>query len=468
MTSVQSSAVADAGALDAPALLADLRAHHASGATRSLEWRIRQLRALARLLEEREDDLTAAIGADLGRTPFDSWFGDVASTKGEIAYALKNLKRWVRPRRQRVPLTQLPATARIQYEPLGVVLIIGPWNYPIFLTLSPLVAALAAGNCVVVKPSELAPASSEVLTRLLPAYLDPDAVRVVEGDAAVTQQLLAAGFDHALFTGGTEIGRKIMAAAAPSLTPVTLELGGKSPVIVTADADLAIVARRLAWVKFMNSGQTCIAPDYVLVHESVRDELVAQLRIAIADQQRETPEAGLPIVNRRQFDRLRSYLDASRGEVVIGGTVEEASLRIAPTVVVGPDAEEPMMAEEIFGPILPILTVSSPEEAVRVVNARPKPLALYVFSRDKAVARRLVEAIPAGGAVVNHIALHCLTPTLPFGGVGASGMGAYHGEWGFQALSHRKAVLVKTFSPDLSIMYPPYDEKAQRLMRRLF
>ncbi|HWJ82491.1 MAG TPA: aldehyde dehydrogenase family protein [Nocardioides sp.] len=448
-------------------LLATLRQVHASGRTRSYEWRIRQLDGIARFCEEREDEIATALAADLGRPAFDAWFGDIASTMGEVRFAKKHLRRWMRPRRQSVPLTQLPGSARVQFEPLGVVLVIGPWNYPIFLSLSPLVAAFAAGNCAVLKPSELAPATSRLLAEALPGYLDAEAVKVVEGDGVVTQDLLSLGFDHALFTGGTDIGRKIMAGAAPTLTPVTLELGGKSPAIVTAGSDLGVAARRIAWVKTMNSGQTCIAPDYVLVDESVRDELVAEICTAVREITEDRPE-GLRIVNERQFDRLAGYLEATKGEIALGGSHDRATLLMQPTVLVDPDPDEPAMTDEVFGPILPVLGYRSLDEVVGFVNSRPKPLAVYVFSGESAVADRLVDAIPAGGAVVNHVALHCLVPSLPFGGVGASGMGAYHGEWGFQALSHRKAVLRKPQKPDLRIVYPPYSEKAKALMRKLF
>ena len=444
-----------------------LRRVHASGRTKSLAWRREQLTGLKRLLEEREPEIVQALAADLGRDDFEAWFGDIASTKGEVAYALKHVGRWMKPRRMPVPLTQLPGSARIQYEPLGVVLIIAPWNYPIYLALGPLVAALSAGNCVVVKPSELAPATSAVLADLLPKYLDPTAIKVIEGDGPVTQALLSQGFDHALFTGGTEIGRKIMAGAAPTLTPVTLELGGKSPVFVTADADLGIAARRIAWVKLMNSGQTCIAPDFVLVDAKVRDRLIEELKTAIVEQGGGTVTPR-KIVNERQYARLTQYLDASKGRVVLGGTRDAEALTIEPTVLVDPAMDEPAMTEEIFGPILPVVSYDSLDEAIDFVNSRPKPLGLYVFSKVSSVADRIVAQIPAGGAVINHIALHCLTPSLPFGGVGASGMGTYHGEWGFQTFSHRKAVLKKTFQPDLRMVYPPYDAKAQKLMRKLF
>ena len=448
-------------------VLADLRRVFATGHTRSLEWRLEQLRGIERFVGEREPEIAAALAEDLGRSPVEAWLGDVASTKGEAAYAHKHLKKWMRRRRESLPLAQLPGRAWVQYDPLGVVLIVGPWNYPLYLSLAPLVAAVAAGNCAMVKPSELAPATSGLLARWLPRYVDPEAVRVVEGDAAVTQELLAAGFDHVLFTGGTEVGKKIMAAAAPTLTPVTLELGGKSPVIVAADADVDVAARRIAWVKLLNSGQTCIAPDYVLADHRIVADLVDKIVANVRDFRAGEVDQGLRIVNQRQFDRLVSLISTTDGKVVSGGRSDGATLRIEPTLIVDPSPTDPVMADEIFGPLLPVLTVESLDQAVQFVNSRPKPLALYVFASGQ-VGRDLIDRIPSGGAVINHIAMHCLVPALPFGGVGASGMGAYHGKWGFETLSHRRAVLSKPAKPDPRLVYPPYSQRALSIMRRLF
>ncbi|QTI68974.1 aldehyde dehydrogenase family protein [Gordonia polyisoprenivorans] len=452
---------------DPDSVLADLRAVYRSGRTRGIEWRRKQLDGIERLVVEQEAAIAEAIGADLGRNPHDAWFGEIVGTKGEVAEARKNLRRWMKPRRERLPLLQLPGSAKVHYEPLGAVLIIGPWNYPVFLTLSPLVAAVAAGNTVVIKPSELAPATSALLARLVPRYLDPEAIVVVEGDGATTQQLLAAGFDHALFTGGTEIGRKIMAGAAQTLTPVTLELGGKSPVIVDADADIEVTARRIAWVKLMNSGQTCIAPDYVLVDNRVKSKLITALTQCLSDFV-VGEVVGRPIVNERQFDRLSSYLDSTSGRVVVGGGVNRAALTIEPTIVEDPDAADPIMQEEIFGPLLPVIGVGSVKEAADFVTARPKPLAVYLFSSSRRQAKFIVDEVPAGGVVINHVAMHCLVPNLPFGGVGASGMGAYHGRWGFETFSHRKSVLSKTFKPDLRLVYPPHSDRAKTVLRKIF
>ena len=448
-------------------VLAQVRTVFNTGRTRSVQWREEQLRAIERMCEEREAEISEALTRDLGRSTFEAWLGDVASTKAEAAFARKHFRKWMKPRRQSLPLAQMPGRAWVQYDPLGVVLVIGPWNYPFFLCMSPVVAAVAAGNAVVIKPSELAPATSELIARLVPLYLDPEAVRVVEGAADVTQDLMSQGFDHALFTGGTEIGRKIMAAAAPTLTPVTLELGGKSPVLVLADADLDVTARRIAWTKLLNSGQTCIAPDYILADRSIAKELTDKIVATIAKFRADQEDPSLRIVNERQFDRLVSIISATGGTVVTGGGSDRATLSIEPTVVVDPPADDSVMADEIFGPILPIITVGSADEAVAFVNSRPKPLALYVFTSSQQKGRDLVDRMPSGGAVINHIAMHCLVPQLPFGGVGASGMGAYHGQWGFEALSHRRAVLSKPAKPDPSLLYPPYTDRAMKILRRL-
>jgi aldehyde dehydrogenase (NAD+) len=462
---VQSPEVATSGTRQ---VVAELRQLFAAGLTRPLQWRLDQLHGIERLVTDRESEIAAALAADLGRSAAEAWLGDIASTKAEAAYARKHLKKWMRRKRSSLPVAQLPARAWVQYDPLGVVLIIAPWNYPVYLGLAPLVAAVAAGNCAVLKPSELAPATSALLAQLVPEYLDPNAVRVVEGDASTTQDLLAQGFDHAVFTGGTEIGKKIMAAAAPTLTPVTLELGGKSPVIVAADADIDVAARRIAWVKLMNSGQTCIAPDYVLADHRIIDALVGKIMANLGDFRSGEPDPSVRIVNERQFDRLVALISATDGHVIAGGGSDPAALRIEPTVIVNPSPTDGVMADEIFGPILPVLSVESLDQAMEFVNSKPKPLALYVFTSSPQQGRELVDRIPSGGAVINHVAMHCLVPQLPFGGVGDSGIGAYHGKWGFETLSHRRAVLSKTAKPDLRLVYPPYTDRALKLMRRVF
>ncbi len=455
-------------ATDIPAVVARMRATYATGRTRDLEWRRRQLRALESLVVDNEEAIAAALKADLGRQPCEAWLADVASTAAEAADAAKNVGKWAKRRYRLLELSQLPGMGWVEYEPYGVVLVIGAWNFPFALTLGPAVGALAAGNTVVLKPSELAPASSALMAELVPRYLDQDAVAVIEGDGMVSQELIDQGFDKICFTGGTEIGRKVYQAAAAHLTPVTLELGGKSPVIVAADADIDVAAQRIAWTKLINSGQICIAPDYVLADASNRDELVTKIKAAVQTFEAEAT-GGKRIVNRRHFDRLAAAVAATEGEVVIGGGSNPDALELDATVVVDPSLTEPLMTDEIFGPILPIVTVQNLDEAIEFVNARPKPLAAYLFTKAKAVRERVIRDVSSGGMVVNHLIFHFATTKLPFGGVGPSGTGAYHGRYGFEEFSHRKSVLTKPTRPDLGkLIYPPYSDKAWKLARKLF
>ncbi|KMO70600.1 aldehyde dehydrogenase (NAD+) [Mycobacterium sp. BK558] len=453
---------------DIPATVRRLRETFASGRTRSVEWRKQQLHALERLMTENEGAIADALAKDLDRKPFEAWLADIASTAGEAASAAKSVGKWTKRRYRMLEFSQLPGRGWVEYEPYGTVLIIGAWNFPFALTLGPAVGAIAAGNTVVLKPSEIAPASSALMAELVPRYLDNDAITVIEGDGAVSQELIEQGFDYLLFTGGTEIGRKVYQGAAAHLTPVTLELGGKSPVIVSADADVEVAAKRIAWTKLINSGQICIAPDYVLAEAPIRDQLVDKLREAVAEFEAGNP-GGKRIVNERHFDRLTSALAATKGTVAVGGGSDAATIRIQPTVVVDPDPAEPLMTDEIFGPILPVVTVGSLDEAIAFVNSRPKPLAAYLFTKTKAVRERVIKEVAAGGMVINHLLFHFATHKLPFGGVGPSGMGAYHGKYGFEEFSHRKTVMTKPTRPDVgAFIYPPYTEKAWKLARRLF
>ena len=469
--SVAAEAVAAATAaptVDIPGTVRRLRETFASGRTRSIDWRKQQLRALEAMMIENEPAVAVALEQDLGRKPFEAWLADIASTAGEAKDAAKNVGKWNRRRYRLLELSQLPGRGWVEYEPYGTVLIIGAWNFPFALTLGPAVGAIAAGNTIALKPSEVAPASAALMAELVPKYLDPDAIAVVEGDGAVSQELIAQGFDHLLFTGGTEIGRKVYEGAASHLTPVTLELGGKSPVIVSADADIDVAAKRIAWTKLINSGQICIAPDYVLADAKIRDELVSKIKQAVTTFESADP-SGKRIVNQRHFDRLTASLAATKGDVAVGGGSDASTLRIQPTVVVDPDPAEPLMTEEIFGPILPVVTVQSVDDAISFVNSRPKPLAAYLFTKTKSIRERVVKEVPAGGMVINHLLFHFATNKLPFGGVGPSGMGAYHGKFGFEEFSHRKTVMTKPTRPDVSAMiYPPYTEKAWKLARRLF
>ncbi|OBA61313.1 aldehyde dehydrogenase [Mycobacterium sp. 1100029.7] len=459
---------ASARPADIPATVARLRQTFATGRTRNIEWRKRQLLQLAKLMEENEDAIAAALAEDLDRSPFEAFIADIATTAGEAKFAAKKVQKWTKRRYQLLEIPQLPGRGWIEYEPYGTVLIIGAWNYPFYLTLGPAVGAIAAGNAVVLKPSEIAAASAHLMAELVPRYLDNDAIAVIEGDGAVSQELIAQGLDRLLFTGGTEIGRKVYEGAAPHLTPCTLELGGKSPVIVAADADVDVAAKRIAWMKLLNAGQTCVAPDYVLADASIRDELVSKIGAAVTKFTSDKPD-GMRIVNQRQFDRISGYLGGNDGKVIVGGKCDPSTLRIQPAVVLDPDPNGPLMQNEIFGPVLPIITVQNLDEAIRFVNSRPKPLSAYLFTKTKETRERVIKEVSAGGMLVNHLAFQVSTAKLPFGGVGASGMGAYHGKFGFEEFSHRKSVLTKPTRPDLSsFIYPPYTSRAFKMARRMF
>jgi aldehyde dehydrogenase (NAD+) len=458
---------------DAPAVpiagLADrLRADFDSGRTRPLAWRRRQLEQLARLLEENEADLLEALRTDLGKPPVEGFITEIAFVLSEIELTLKHLTKWNRPTRVPSPLVTLPARSRLVPEPLGVVLVIAPWNYPVQLLLAPVIGALAAGNAVVMKPSEVSAATSAVLARLVPRYLDGSAVAIVEGGVPETTDLLAQRFDHIFYTGNGTVGRVVMTAAAAHLTPVTLELGGKSPVIIDASANLRVAARRIAWGKWLNAGQTCIAPDHVLVHERVHDAFLDELRTAItafygADP-RTSPDYGR-IISDRHVARLTSLL--AGGTVAIGGASDPAERYIAPTVLVDVDAGAAVMEEEIFGPILPVIAVSSVADAIAQVNARPHPLALYVFASDRGVVDEVVARTTSGGVTVNGTMLHFTNPNFAFGGVGESGMGGYHGEASVRLFQHRKPVLSRGTALDPSLPYPPYTDRKARIFRRI-
>ncbi|GAA5205984.1 aldehyde dehydrogenase family protein [Streptomyces thinghirensis] len=434
---------------DQPAdVVARLRAAFRTGRTKPVEWRTAQLRRLRALLTENGPDLEAALHADLGKSAAEAQRTEIGFTVREIDHTLDHLADWLRPEPAPVPAhLGADATAWTQYDPLGVVLVIAPWNYPAQLLLAPVVGALAAGNAVVAKPSELAPATSAVLARLLPRYLDTEAVAVVEGGIPETTALLAERFDHVFYTGNGTVGRIVMRAAAEHLTPVTLELGGKSPAFVDRDADLDVVAARLAGGKFLNAGQTCVAPDYVLTDPETAAALEPALVRAVEGLYGTDPAQSAEyarIVNERHFDRLTGLLDS--GRVVVGGGSDRAEKYLAPTVLadVAPDA--PVMREEIFGPILPIVTVPGLDEAIDFVNDRDKPLALYVFSESDTTRERFAAETSSGGLGHGLPLAHLTVSDLPFGGVGESGMGNYHGRYSIETFSHRKAVLKKPLS----------------------
>ncbi|WP_234031357.1 aldehyde dehydrogenase family protein [Mycetocola zhujimingii] len=445
----------------------DLRRTFDSGATKPLAWRVRQLRALRRMLVERGTELEDALGTDLAKNPTEAQLAELGLVIGEIDYTLRHLRSWLRPSRVTVPVSVAPAFAKVIREPLGVVLVIGPWNYPVQLTLVPLIGALAAGNAVLVKPSELAPATSALLAELLPQYVDPSAVRVVQGGVDETTELLREKFDHIFYTGNGQVGRIVARAAAEHLTPVTLELGGKSPVFVDDDADLAGAARRIVYGKMLNAGQTCVAPDYLLATKATAAALLPHLKNAITEFYGARPEESVDlgrIINGRHFERLAALI-ADR-PIAIGGDMDTQSRYIAPTVVDGVTADDALMTDEIFGPILPIVHVSGVSEAISFINGRDKPLALYVFTGRKAVERRFLRETSSGAVGLNIPAAHLLVPRLPFGGVGPSGSGRYHGKYSIDTFSHQKAVLSKPLKPDtLRLIYPPFTDLRDLLVR---
>lgn len=451
-------------------LLGRLRASFDSGRTRPMSWRREQLTALRRFTVEQEPALFAALRADLGKGEGEALTSEIAFVRAEIDHILKHLDRWTADERQPVPFFLQPARSYVRREPLGVVLVIGAWNLPVPVLLGPAVAAIAAGNAVVMKPSELAPATAELIESVLPRYIDNAAIAVVTGGVAATSALLEERFDHILYTGNGRVGRIVAAAAAQHLTPVTLELGGRNPVIVDGSADMTVTARRIAWAKWMNAGQVCVSPDYLLVVRDAIPALVEALRAALhqfyGDDPARHPDYGR-VVNDTHHQRLVQLLKNSGGEVVHGGSYDHATRYVAPTIIVDPQPASLLMQDEIFGPILPIVPVGDVETAIDIVRAGAKPLVVHAFTRHRAVADRIEARTSSGAFIVNDAIVNHRIPGLPFGGVGDSGSGAYHGRAGFETFSHRKAVLRRPTWLDQALRYPPFTPRRIRMIRRL-
>jgi acyl-CoA reductase-like NAD-dependent aldehyde dehydrogenase len=444
------------------------RAFFRRGMTREIHFRVQQLTTLRKSIVAREADILDALQRDLGRPPAEGYATEIAIVLHEIDLTLRRIRAWAKPRKVRTPTVLLPGTSWIYPEPYGSALIIAPWNYPFQLSISPLIGALAAGNCAVVKPSEAAPHTATLLAGMIGEAFDPACVAVVTGGVAETTALLEQRFDYILFTGGTRVGKIVMAAAARHLTPVTLELGGKNPCIVDASADLDIAARRIAWGKFINAGQTCIAPDFVLAERSIKPALLARLGTAIAAFYGADPKASPHygrIVNDRHFERLKALL--GDGHIVTGGEADAAQRYIAPTVVDGVTWDAAIMQEEIFGPILPVLAFDELEQVLADLEMRPKPLALYVFSASRARQEQVLARVSSGGATINDTFAQFLNTRLPFGGVGDSGMGAYHGKASFDTFSHAKSVVKRSTWPDLRLKYPPYTGRKLAILRKV-
>ncbi len=451
--------------------LSDLRDPVINGITRPKDWRSLQLNRLDRLLTNHETEIIEALKKDLGKPQTEAFF-EIVALKQELNLVKRNLSYWMSPTRIKVPLSLKPGEAWTKLEPLGCILIIGPWNYPFSLTLQPLISALAAGNTAILKPSEHAPATSQLIEDLVGKYLPPEVARVVQGDGEVAAQLVEQPFDHIFFTGGGNIGKKVMSSAAQNLTPVTLELGGKSPAIVIEGADLKVTARRLVWGKSLNAGQTCIAPDHLLVDKNLKHSLITELKKTIREFYGENPlesEHLAKIVNEKQFQRLKKLLNGAQHnkQIIFGGEIKEEERRISPTLVSVNDRKDPLMGEELFGPLMPILIIDNLNEAIKEIVQQPRPLAIYMFGGTKQEQQMLVNQTSSGGVCFNDVVMQAGVPELPFGGVGASGMGNYHGKAGFDTFSHQKSILKRPFWMDLKFRYPPYRLKISVLKKLL-
>ena len=431
-----------------------------SGKTRNEKWRRAQLKSLSNLLDNHQQEILKALSQDLGKPATEAFF-EIIAVKQEIKLAQKSLSNWMKTRQINVPVSLKPAQALVQPDPLGCILIIGPWNYPFSLTLQPLVGALAAGNTAVLKPSEHAPNVSNLIKKLIEEYFPPEIVQVFEGDGNIAADLMTRQFDHVFFTGGENIGKKVMEAASKNLTPVTLELGGKSPAVVIDGANLEVTAKRVIWGKSLNAGQTCIAPDHLLVEDKLFDSLISNLINSINDFYGNTPLDSKhlgSIINEKQFNRLNNLLTQAKknNQIIYGGDSNEKEKRISPTLIKIDNRNDPLMKEELFGPLLPILSIKNLDQAISDFKLLPKPLALYLFGGSEIEQGKVLSMTSSGGVCFNDVVLQAGIPELPFGGVGTSGMGKYHGKAGFDNFTHYKSVLKRPFWLDLNFRYPPY------------
>ncbi|MCL2246286.1 MAG: aldehyde dehydrogenase [Lentimicrobiaceae bacterium] len=442
-------------------------AFFATGCTKDLQFRIESLRRLERWIRAHNEDIFAALKHDLNKSSFETYATETGVVLDEVKFALKHIRSWSKPKRVPSNLKNFPASGRIYPEPYGVALIMSPWNYPFNLTLTPVIAAVAAGNCAIVKPSAYSPATSSLVARLCREVFNSAHVTVVEGGRTENQALLDERYDLIFFTGSPPVGKTVMQAAARHLTPVVLELGGKSPCIVDETANIKLAAKRIAWGKLVNAGQTCVAPDYLLVHELVKQKLIEEMTLAIREMYGEKPldNPDYPkIINEKHFCRL---LGLAQGEkTVLGGGSNQATLQIEPMLLDEVTWDAPVMSEEIFGPLMPILTYHNFEEVIRMIGSRPKPLAAYLFTSNKNTERYFLRNLSFGGGCINDTVMHLSDSRLPFGGVGESGMGSYHGKAGFDAFSHYKSVLKKSTWIDVPLRYPPYTLKGLKLLMK--
>ncbi|KAM3836143.1 aldehyde dehydrogenase family 3 member B1 [Diretmus argenteus] len=451
-------------------VVARLRSAFRSGVTVPEQFRLTQLSNLLALVRENEQLILDAVHKDLAKPKFEAVLSEIDIVANELYHAIDNLSSWMQTNYVTKNLATKVDDAFVRWEPLGVVLIIGAWNYPLQVILIPLVGAIAAGNCAIVKPSEISTATESLLADLIPKYLSQDCYAVVRGGPEETKALLENRFDHIFYTGSQQVARKILQAASVHLTPVTLELGGKCPCLIYGRVNIATTARRLAWAKFFNTGQSCVAPDYVLCSPETRDALLPALRKVLEDfyskEPQKSPDLGR-IVSDGHWTRLVELLGKTRGKVVLGGENHQEDKYIAPTVVVDVEESDVLMEQEIFGPILPFLTITSLEEGIDFINRREKALALYVFSEESSVVTTVMENTSSGGFCSNDGIIHMCLPTLPFGGVGASGFGCYHGHWSFETFSHRRGCLLRGWALERinGLRYPPYREDSLSWLR---
>ena len=449
-------------------LLNNQRALFATGRTKDIPYRIDCLKKLENWIRRNDKDILAALKTDLNKAPFEAYATEVGVVLDELRFTLKHIRGWSRPKYVFTNIKNFPSFGRMYPEPYGIALIMSPWNYPFMLTVAPIIAAVAAGNCVIVKPSAYSRDTSSVIVRMCSEVFDINHVAVVEGGRKENEALLNERYDVILFTGSTSVGRTVMRAASEHLTPVTLELGGKSPCIVDETANLKLAAKRIVWGKFVNAGQTCVAPDYILVHHSRKDKLLAEMKVAVKSMYGDMP-CGNPdypkIINEKHFHRLLGLLEGEN--VVMGGGSNASTLHIEPTILDSAGWDSPIMNDEIFGPILPVLTYTNQEEAVNMISTRPKPLAMYLFTVSKETERYFMHRVSFGGGCVNDTIVHLSVPRLPFGGVGNSGMGSYHGKAGFDTFTHYRSVLHKSKLIDIPLRYPPYTDFALKLLKRL-
>lgn len=441
-------------------LIKSQRDYFKSNETLSIDFRIEKLKRLKNAIKQHSEEILEALKLDLNKSKLEGYATEIGVTLTDIDYAIKNIKKWTKKRCKRTSLINFPSRSYTLSSPYGLTLIISPWNYPFNLAMQPLVGAIAGGNCSVLKPSEYSHNTSKVIGNIIRSCFNPEYIAVVEGDKEVNQALLKEKFDYIFFTGSPRVGQIVMESASKNLTPVTLELGGKSPCIVCDDADISIAAKRIAWGKLINSGQTCIAPDYLIVHKSRKEELIEKIVENIetfyGKNAIESEDYG-KIINEGHFRRLINYLDNK--EIIYGGKYNEGKLSISPTLINQMSLEDELMSEEIFGPILPILEFDEIGEVFEVIEKNPTPLALYLFTKDNDIENRIVREISFGGGCINDTIMHVTSHTMPFGGVGESGMGSYHGEKSFDTFTHKKGILKKSTRMDIPLRYPPYEGK---------